>query len=257
MIHRLEISDLENCVLAYAKHVEFLNGKQSLEFTPGVNILWGRNGSGKSTVLEIMARWLCCFDGDTQLLGKYTLSCLSQWDYQSSASIPKDGVIPIHDGNPVTHFDPSKEVGVQGGSICSDFGLRGLQNIMSKGSSGENALRDLYPTLEGLVSGKFPELRMNVRPGDPHETFLREGNVPPQEKTNIPTILLDEPCRSLDLDRVVGFWQRIAEAKGVQVIVATHSPFALHVPGANYIDLSPGYLQCVRDVLPSVLTLQE
>jgi hypothetical protein len=28
-----------------------------------------------------------------------------------------------------------------------------------------------------------------------------------------------------------------------QVIVATHSPFALGIPGANYIEMTPGYLR--------------
>ena len=60
---------------------------------------------------------------------------------------------------------------------------------------------------------------------------------------------MDEPERSLALP----FQQKVpcdllpAEMKEYQVIIATHSVFALQIPGANIIDMKPGYVkECKR-----------
>lgn len=58
------------------------------------------------------------------------------------------------------------------------------------------------------------------------------------------TLLLDEPESGFGMPWQAGLWRnvlsRIDPAKH-QVIVATHSPFALMVPDAHYIEMTPGY----------------
>lgn len=66
------------------------------------------------------------------------------------------------------------------------------------------------------------------------------------------TMILDEPDQSLDLDMQARFWgaiPHIVRDKNLQVIAATHSVFAAILPGANYIELTPGYLAEVRAAL--------
>ena len=59
------------------------------------------------------------------------------------------------------------------------------------------------------------------------------------------TLLFDEPESGFSFDWQDRLWsgifQRVDPAK-FQVIIATHSPFALAIPGANYIEMEPGYL---------------
>lgn len=57
------------------------------------------------------------------------------------------------------------------------------------------------------------------------------------------TVILDEPESGFSLKWQEGLWANVFQdfdAAKFQVIVATHSPFALGIPGANYIEMVPG-----------------
>lgn len=59
------------------------------------------------------------------------------------------------------------------------------------------------------------------------------------------TLLFDEPESGFSLPWQSGLWQKVfaqIDPQEFQVIVATHSPFALRIPGANYIEMEPGYM---------------
>jgi hypothetical protein len=69
-------------------------------------------------------------------------------------------------------------------------------------------------------------------------------------KEGQPTILLDEPERSYDLNAQVGVWRLLrAYADQIQFIVASHSLFALKIPEAHYVELSSRYLAGSEAVL--------
>ena len=69
MISSIRISDPTATCVPWWPEVEWLKGRETLEFTPGLNILWGPNGSGKSTVLTLLARLFHCEQAGEQ---KYT-----------------------------------------------------------------------------------------------------------------------------------------------------------------------------------------
>lgn len=59
------------------------------------------------------------------------------------------------------------------------------------------------------------------------------------------TLLFDEPESGFSLPWQSGLWQNVfaqIDPQEFQVIIATHSPFALRIPGANYIEMEPGYM---------------
>ncbi len=69
-------------------------------------------------------------------------------------------------------------------------------------------------------------------------------------------ILLDEIERSLDFAKQAAVWKQLRQflADGLhQVIIASHSPFAVSVPGASYIETVPGYLDSSRKALALLL----
>jgi predicted ATPase len=76
------------------------------------------------------------------------------------------------------------------------------------------------------------------------------------------TLLLDEPDRSLSIDNTIVLWQKVIPklAENVQIITATHSPFALFLD-ANYLDLKAGYLQestnAVKNFVQEILGHEE
>ena len=63
MIYKLLVKDPTKAALPWWNTVEWLKDRTEIEFGPGLNILFGKNGSGKSTVIKSIAKVLCCLDG--------------------------------------------------------------------------------------------------------------------------------------------------------------------------------------------------
>jgi len=64
------------------------------------------------------------------------------------------------------------------------------------------------------------------------------------------TLIFDEPESGFSMPWQVGLWNNVfskVDPERFQVIIATHSPFAIGLPGTNYIEMEPGYLrQCLN-----------
>lgn len=244
MIYKLRVVDPTKAALPWWSEVEWLKGRTEINFGPGLNILFGKNGSGKSTVLKGIAKMLCCLDGDQQLVGDHTCFDFSEYDAVLKEYRIKMGVVPEHDGSPIMHFDPSQKVGLVGGGFDWDFMDSGLRNTMFKGSAGQTCIMRMNRALSiALGHAEWPEVIWKGRQR-PELVALFKGD----GKRVRPTLLMDEPSSNLDLRteiRLMEILQKIADS-GVQIIVATHSVFALHFKGARYINTSPGYSDLSR-----------
>ena len=105
-------------------------------------------------------------------------------------------------------------------------------------------------TLKKVVSG-FDLKRANYVWKEDHKisTYALKATV---KKKGLRTILLDEPGRSLDIPAQEDLWRGLSQQKKFQLIVATHSVFALNVEGAQYVDIRRGYLTKCRKALASI-----
>ena len=244
MIRRVKITDPERCLLSWWKDIPWLQAqKKEILFKPGLNVLYGPNGSGKSTVLTLIAKMLCCYDGTRQLVGDYTTQDYFDGPYGERKL--KTGVVPVHDGSPILHFDPSQTVGLIGGSFDYDFIHEGAANSMLHESAGNTSAHRMGTTLAAVFGNEWPEpqIKWKVREERfPDLAKMLKGTL----KKSKPTVLLDEPGRSLDLGRLTTFFHKLAKVKDVQVILATHSPFALRLEGAHYIETEKDYLKLAR-----------
>lgn len=276
MISAIRVTDPSRCCVVHWEKVAALKGLDRLEFKPGLNILWGPNGCGKSTVLTLLARMLHCEQGNRTVVTQTSVQAVFTVPYKNypngfrSEEFP-DGVVPVHDGQATLHFDPGHAVGLIGGSFDWDFGTEGIHNAISRGSAGETSMRRMNDVLTHVVKPEtFPrvewkEQKPEGEPGPKEHSWTKklrqvatflDGTL----ERGQPTVLLDEPDRSLSIKLQAGLWHNLAAryAGNVQVIAASHSPFALRLPGAHYIDLSPGYLaECegvIDTYLPSRLT---
>lgn len=66
------------------------------------------------------------------------------------------------------------------------------------------------------------------------------------------TFIFDEPESGFSLEWQAGIWENVfsrVDPSKQQVIIATHSPFALGIPGAHYIDTHPGYSEKCAELL--------
>jgi len=257
MIYSLKIVDPTATPIPWLPKVEALKAPREFTFTPGLNIIWGRNGTGKSSLLTLLARIFHCAQSGFPVITTSSLEDLFatvKWDdngrLERSVSIR-------HDGQGVRHFDPGHTVGLLafGGAFDDDFSNEGFAAVKTRGSAGQMTAFKSDKLLKTIKNGETPAVKCGhsaQRVNDVWETrkevaqHLLAGNA----DKGPPTILLDEPDRSFDLPMQLAVWKFLRiYADETQFIVASHCPFALNLPEANYIDIDPGYLELAQKTL--------
>ena len=258
MIYKLDILDAAKTPVPWLSSVEAFKKPCAFEFKPGLNVLWGRNGSGKTSLTKVLARLFHCEQGNQPIVTQESLSELVGGRLDDVDI--KKGVRVEHDGQGVRHFDPGHAVGLMGGGAAFDweFGTEGIVNTMFKGSAGQTTMFRFDRLVNEIVAGENPEVAWKFPREHNNSVWAARVKVAAfflkgAGEKGQPTILLDEPERSYDLNAQVGVWRFVrAYSDQIQFIVASHSLFALKIPDAHYIELSPRYLagsEAVLDVL--------
>jgi energy-coupling factor transporter ATP-binding protein EcfA2 len=251
MIREVLIKDPERTILEWWPKVKAFQGKNSFKFTPGLNVLWGPNGSGKSTLLRLIARLTHCEQGGTPLVTSMSLgeATGSRWRLESGQA--RDAVELDADGRPVHFFDPTSTPGLMGGTFDDDFFSEGLTHTMHgrKTSSGEQVQNGLGRIFQSAISLETVPWKRHKPPTA--DTDYATKWLVPHGAAGPRTILLDEPDRSLSVAAQREQWYILTRQTRFQLIVATHSVFALHIPGATYIDVQEGDLRASRKAVRS------
>lgn len=250
MFSHIDLSGLQkSSVFSHAVGLPFFKDRPRLDFKPGLNIIVGPNGSGKSTVLRMLAESMCAFQGGVSKVTDQVVSDIGL--KRKDKAIDPMGVKVVHDGQPVIFCDPRQIVGLVGGAFDYDFMDRGVQETMTSGkqSHGQNSMRRANQALAVLLENKpFPDASSiklpEVREGGserPEMKVLRErmaASIPMGQ----PTILFDEPEANYSLLWQARLWDILSNPERMekfQIIVATHSAFALGIPHAHYIEVEP------------------
>lgn len=216
------------------------HGLTRLDFEP-VTILYGGNGSGKTTALNVIAEKLA-LDRDTlynrsNFFEDYTGMC----DYEEELPVPKESKI-------ITSDD------------VFDFMLN-LRSIndginLKREELFENYLEDKYSHFQMKSLDDYERLKkVNMAKRKTQSRYVRENlmdNVREHSNGESAIIyfsekikenglyLLDEPENSLSPERqqeLLRFLQDSARFFGCQFIIATHSPFLLSMNGAKIYDM--------------------
>jgi predicted ATPase len=109
--------------------------------------------------------------------------------------------------------------------------------------------RQMVAIFPDEIKSSFSEHQINDYFKPMYEKALRL--IEPQCEKGKKTIILDEPETGLSLPLQYAFWNNVVPkaAKQYQLIIATHSPFAVNVESANYVEMSDGYLAQCRKIL--------
>lgn len=271
MIRALTVTNPKQTVIPWWGDVPFLKRKKRIEFPPGITLLFGPNGSGKSTIIATLAKTLCAWQGGVSKLTEASMREFHKLDVgKSDNGQILDGAVPEHDGRGVLFLDPTKAPGTSvHHGIDQDFGFAQIQDhFNTRASAGQitvSRMNDVFAALQEPELIPKPDLDfVKRRSGTLNDMWtpvmkrlaeVTRGDKG-KRKSGVPTLLLDEPDRSLSIPWAANMWLNIAERHGaskeVQIIAATHCPFALDLPNVNYIETEPGYLDQCRRVMQQV-----
>lgn len=264
MIHRLSIKDPTKTPVKWLAQVAAFKKPRTFVFTPGLNVLWGRNGAGKTSLTKLLARVFHCEQSGAPVVTEESLRILAGDSFNNELDV-EAGLELEHDGQGVRHFDPGHAAGLirNGAAFDWDFGGEGIQNLMFRGSAGQTTMFRSDQLTQEIVAAVVPEVAWKLRRAGLNDLWAARFDLATKllkknGKKGPSTVLLDEPERSYDLNMQSGMWRMMrAYADEVQFIVASHSLFALGIPEANYIELSPGYLQQSLAVVETLRTWGE
>jgi predicted ATPase len=242
--------------------------KKKFEFKPGLNILFGPNGCGKSTILKTLAGRLGILNGghtkiitarDLDRTNKDIVSNLSNINIKKEkvgCTIETDGSRGFYyRGNEITSENISSfffhnEDMSPDGITSFEEQIAGLTGTPSHGTQ---QTQKIFKVLEKI--SKIPPKDTLQTPNPPELEFLQQQlwkNIPETEKF---TILLDEPDNHLEIPFQHLFLLRVLPnlAKNHQIIVATHNPIALKIPKtvAHFVDFNKKYTELCRSMLES------
>lgn len=224
-----------------------------------INLIFGPNGSGKTTILRALGGVAGTTDGYAQLL-----SPLDIRDFGEKASIKtfkrklqklmRNSAIIDWDGTPIYYDNFANKIsygqlGDLGGSVLGDDIGTELQYIMSKDkiSQGQNSIY--------LISRLFDIAKQNLSYKDIFSKYVNDdGTYKPMKVNdmweeaykaqldyymgfenslkNLPgTFLFDELDKSLDIINIYYLYNKIlptlVKNTGVQIIIISHSPLVL------------------------------
>lgn len=240
--------------------------EKTFEFSEDrVNIIFGPNKSGKTTLLRAIAGYCGCEDGFTKPI-KYISD--SEKDpveaiKKRNRELSRNTVILDWDGAPV-YYENFRDtlahrfygsIGDLEGSLFS--GVEEIGFIMNRSRLSEGQLSLLY-------LNKMAEKFVKERPT--YEEILKRADKKvleyytslPGAKEGTPTILLDEGERSFDIQTqwsyIYGILPGLVQKFKVQIIAISHNPFVLsdnifENPVYNIIMLDPGYTKKMRDLI--------
>ncbi len=224
------------------------------EFTPGVNVLFGPNGCGKSTILDTLKSY-CFIDkgGWTRILDPLKFGMRTKADLPHSLAYfcpARVSAIVGWDGTSSLYNKGDVELSTESffysnGSLDDGITTQAehVQFLADKPSNGQyrinrlNKIRDLVaspPPLAKPINVPSPAIMAAV---EEQIAYIKSLN-----STGRCTLLLDEPERALSIPMQRELFVMIGEiAEFAQVIVATHCPFFFNLPNINIIDIHPGY----------------
>lgn len=249
--------------------IEAMGGR--MEFKDGLNIIVGANGSGKSSVLNVISYMMAANLSGSSLVSRDWLQSVSSSILGLGETNLKTPAKIEHDGRPVLYCNPRKGISAEVKSLDgTDFGMEALLDSLNSNreSSGEKSNRLMTPLINTVLNSEPPdEIQITKEAHNVNDFYAEviELLINDWFKPSIPkgkaTLILDEPETGLGILNQILLWNKILKNPDVldryQIILVSHSHECINIPGANYIEMKPGYLDACRKALTGDFDYQD
>lgn len=256
MIYKVAIKDNKNTPIHYLPNLDsFQNGKEYI-FKPGVNIIVGENGCGKTTLMNLIKRYLLV---DYMDCGKGMYRCninrLYKGVIDNRTLLDGVDVYADYQRNTFRLSHAGEKEQHQAIETAQDFSTMFTQKHSSTGESVLVAVNSLFSYMFGRKAqltfdyGQFKE-------SDPLYWEYVKGHH--QEGSDEWTILMDEPDRNLDIEN-------INQIKGIlsfhkeqtQMIAVVHNPLLIYSllkkKSINIIEMTEGYVHKLNTLIKNLI----
>lgn len=232
--------------------------RRKFDFTPGLNVLFGANGCGKSVLLKCIKAYCCLQHGGWSKLSENgelpgtnvthfpqafraftpTGECDTIVGWDGTATFFNDSDMILNDMTWFYNPDVLKQEGLTTEAEQIDLHVK-------KPSSGQTRIQKLNKIFHVLKNP--PEFAVK---GGPEAQYVR--SLP---NTGRVTILLDEPEKSLSIPKQIELFNFLKTFQNdAQIIITTHSPFILINNDINIIEMEPGYMNECKELIKSAAT---
>lgn len=256
MVYTVTIKDNQNSPIKYISDLDAFKNGIEYTFNPGVNIIVGENGCGKTTLMNLIKKYLLVDYTDCSI-GKYRSNINALYENSIEYQSLYDGVDVFADYHKNTFRlshagEKEREQAVE---TFEDFGVMFTQKTSS---TGEGVLVAINSLFKYMFSNKAP-LTFNYeqfKKRDPlYYKYITE-----HRKTGIDefTILMDEPDRNLSIEN-------IGQIKGIlsfhkpqtQIIAVVHNPLLIYNlsenKDINIIEMTEGYVHKIKSIIRTLV----
>lgn len=270
MIQSVKITDNKNLPVSYAYKLDsFANGTE-YKFKKGINIVIGKNGCGKSTLIRMIADFMLCKKSICSKMPYDVLQLMDLfYDSFDNKKGLKDGIeIKADYLSVVYNYFVAKEMD-NDDILSSAHTVSAFMDSISS-STGEGMVSMLCHLFDFAFKNKdveFPikqiESMMNVSNEYWAGNFrllleyYQKNRIQITKRDFAYTFLLDEPDRNLDVARIEEFYNVLSyEKEYTQLICVIHNPILIYklskLDYINFIEMSPDYLSEVKRVFENI-----
>ena len=277
MITKVTITNNKNTPIRYLPELDTFKNGTEYNFKPGINIIIGKNGCGKTTLINLISKYTLCSD--------YMYSKLPSMANMGDA-------LKIADlfGREFTFEKIGKDTDVKdGASVVCDYdgivyhymlkdkvdALASMENLrfvagnagLSTGEQMSYSLNNLFNTAFSKKDVNFPieEIKKLMKRSNDlwkkrFENLLKyyeDNRLNITEKEFEFTFLLDEPDRNLDITKIDELYYILSFRKELtQIICVVHNPILIYklskLDYINFIEMTDGYLNEIKKVFENL-----
>lgn len=256
MIQKVIIKNNKNTPIKYISNLESFKDGTEYHFKSGVNIIVGKNGCGKTTLLKLIEIYLMI---DKERCGKGLFNSNINRIFRGKLDGEKiaNGVDVYADYTKNTfrlcHIGEKSN-----DDALKDFNSFGVFATQLNSSTGEGVIVALN-ALFSYMFGKGAELYYDYNQfKERHPSYVEYVDKHRVDTDDAWTILMDEPDRNLDIDMINQIKDILSYHKPqTQIIAVVHNPLLIYSlsnnKDINFIEMTEGYIDNVINNINKLL----